>query len=113
MRVKRAKNARKKRKKILKANKGFLGLRKSCYKKAKEAFIKAGKYSYRDRKVKKRQIRRLWQIRINNAARENDLSYSKFIKKLKDNKVELDRKVLSQLACDHKQVFDKIVEKVK
>jgi large subunit ribosomal protein L20 len=113
MRIKRSKQAKKKRKKILKANKGYLGIRKSCYKKAKEAYIKAGKYAYRDRKVKKRRNRSLWQIRIGNAVRKEELSYSRFIYLLKENKIELDRKILSTLALNYPENFSALVKKVK
>lgn len=93
--------------------KGFRWGRKSKYKAAKQALMKAWSYSYRDRKRRKGDFRRLWQIRINAAARENGLSYSKFIAGLKKAKIELDRKILSDLAANHPDVFGAVVEKVK
>ena len=109
-RVKRATTASKRRKKVIKAAKGYKWRRKSNYRAAKEAVIKAGKYAYRDRKAKKRSFRRLWILRINNALRENGEKYSTFMKKMKDKKIVLDRKVLSQMAVE---IFKKFVEKVK
>ena len=99
--------AHKKRRKTLKRTKGFLGIRKSSYRKAKEAAVHAGKYAYRDRKVKKRTRRALWQIKIGNAARKEELSYSKFIHLLKLSKIELDRKILSQIAEKYPEIFKK------
>lgn len=113
MRVKRSLNAKKKRRKILKRTKGFLGSRKSSYKKAKEAAIHAEKYAYRDRRTKKRRARALWQINIGNAVRLHGLNYSTFMHLLKENNIELDRKVLAALAIDYPEVFAKIVETVK
>lgn len=113
MRIKRSVGARKKRRKTLKMTKGFLGMRKSSYRKAKEAAIHASKNAYRDRKAKKRLRRGLWQIKIGNAVRPQGLSYSKFINLLKKNKIELDRKVLAELAEKEPKAFQKIVEKVK
>ena len=105
--------ANKRRKKVLKKAKGYLNARSKKYKAAKEALMKAGTYAYRDRKAKKRTMRALWQIRINAKVREYGLSYSKFIHALKLTKVEIDRKVLSELAVDNPEVFAKIVEKAK
>ncbi len=104
---------RKRKKKIIKEAKGFKWGRKSKYKAAKEALMHARTYAYRDRRTKKREFRRLWQIRINAACREQGISYSKFINALKKNKIELDRKILANLAKDHPEIFKKIVEKVK
>ena len=112
-RVKRGTTASKRRTKVLKAAKGYKWRRKSNYKAAKEAVIKAGKYSYRDRRAKKRTFRRLWILRLNNAVREHGLKYSTFIKSLKDKKIELDRKVLSQMAVENPKVFAKFIEKIK
>jgi len=112
-RVKRGKAAHKKRKKVLKQTKGFRWGRKSKYKAAKEALLRAGRYSFRDRRVKKRNFRKLWQTQINVACREQDLSYSKFIHKLKEKKIELDRKILADLAKNHPEIFKKIVNEVK
>ena len=113
MRIKRSLNAKKKRRKVLKATKGYWGLRRTCYRKAKEAMLKAGKYAYRDRKVKKRTRRSLWQIKIGNASRKEGISYSKFIDMLKKNNVGLDRKVLAKIAEHKPEIFKAIVEKVK
>lgn len=113
VRVKRGKSARKRRKHLLKYTKGFHWGRKTKYRAAKEALLHAWKYSYRDRKTKKREFRTLWQTKINAACRRLGISYSKFIHGLKQNKIELDRKILSQLAQNHPQIFEKIVEKVK
>jgi len=87
--------------------------RKSKYRAAKEALLHAWSYAYRDRKRKKREFRKLWQVQINAAARELGLSYSKFISGLKKAKIELNRKILAQIAKVHPEVFKKIFEKVK
>jgi len=113
VRVKRGATAHKRRKKVLKHTKGFRWGRKSKYKSAKEALLHAWTYSYRDRRTKKREFRKLWQIQINAACRRQDISYSRFIHALKEKKVELDRKVLSELVKDNPKIFEKIVEKVK
>jgi large subunit ribosomal protein L20 len=112
-RVKRGKIAHKRRKHLLKHAKGFRWGRKKKYRLAKVAVMKAWRYAYRDRKAKKRDFRALWQARINAACRLYGVSYSKFIYGLKKNKIELDRKVLSQLAQNHPQIFEKIVEKIR
>ena len=112
-RVKRGVIASKRRKKVLKAAKGYKWRRKSTIKAAKEAIIKAGKYAYRDRRNKKREFRSLWILRLNNALREHGMKYSTFIKILKDKKIDLDRKVLSQMAVETPEIFAKFVEKVK
>jgi large subunit ribosomal protein L20 len=113
VRVKRGKTAHKRRKKVLKNTKGFRWGRKSKFRLAKEALQKALSYSYRDRRVKKREFRRLWQIRITAALKEFGLSYNKFIHGLKEKNIEIDRKILSQLAQKKPEVFKKIVEKIK
>ena len=113
VRVKRGKAAHKRRKNLLKYAKGFRWGRKSKYKAAKEALMHAWSYAYRDRKVKKREFRKLWQIRINAACKQAGISYSRFIHNLKQKNIELDRKILSTLAKDHPKIFEKIVEKVK
>jgi len=113
VRVKRGKITHKKRERLLKHTKGFRWGRKSKYRLAKIALMKAWKYAYRDRRTKKREFRALWQIQINAACRQLGISYSRFIADLKKNKIELDRKILSQLAQNHPQIFAKIVEKVK
>ncbi|OGZ35966.1 MAG: 50S ribosomal protein L20 [Candidatus Portnoybacteria bacterium RIFCSPHIGHO2_02_FULL_40_23] len=112
-RVKRHKIAHKRRKNLLKHAKGFKWGRKSKYRLAKDALMHAWSHAYKDRKRKKRDFRRLWQIRINAASRENGLTYSKFINKLKKAKIELDRKILADLAMNHPEIFKKIIEKVK
>ena len=93
--------------------KGFKWHRKTHYRAAKEAILKAGKYAYRDRRAKKRTNRSLWIVRLNNALKENGLRYNLFIKLLKDKKIELDRKVLSQLAIENPEAFKKFAESVK
>ena len=110
-RVKRGTIAHKRRKHLLKYAKGFRWGRKSKYKAAKEALMHAWTYAYRDRKVKKREFRKLWQIKINAACRQLGISYNKFIHGLKEKKIELDRKILADLAQNHAQIFEKIAEK--
>ena len=111
-RVKRGTTHTKKRKKLLKKVKGYKWGRKNLLKQAKEATVKAGQHAYVDRKKKKRTNRGLWQIRIGAFVRERGLSYSKFINLLKINKIELDRKILSDLAVNNKKVLDKIVKEI-
>lgn len=113
VRVKKSTAALKHRKKLLKHTKGFRWGRKSKYKAAKDALMHAWTYAYRDRKVKKRTNRQLWQLQINAAVRPLGINYSRFIKALKDNKIEIDRKILSQLANKFPEMFNKIVEKAK
>lgn len=112
-RVKRGVSASKRRKNVLELAKGFRWRRSKNYVAAKEAVIKAGKYAHRDRRAKKRTNRRLWILRLNNAVREFGISYSAFINILKSKQVELDRKVLSEIAAKHPAIFAKLVEKVK
>ena len=112
-RIKRGKAAHKRRKKVLKQTKGFRWGRKSKYKAAKEALMHARAYAYRDRRTKKREFRKLWQIQINAAVRQHGSIYNKFIHALKEKKIELDRKILADLAKNHSQVFKKIVEKAQ
>ncbi|PIY96273.1 MAG: 50S ribosomal protein L20 [Candidatus Kerfeldbacteria bacterium CG_4_10_14_0_8_um_filter_42_10] len=111
-RVKRGKAHLKKRKQLLKRTKGYKWGRKSKIKLAKTAVLKAGVYAYRDRRVKKRDFRRLWQIRINAACRLEGISYSRFINLLKKSKVEIDRKVLADLAMNNPEIFKAIVAEV-
>ncbi|MDI6883075.1 MAG: 50S ribosomal protein L20 [Patescibacteria group bacterium] len=113
MRMKRGKIAHKRRKHLLKYAKGFRWGRKSKYRAAKLALMKAWSYSFRDRKAKKREFRALWQIQISGACQELGLSYSKFIHLLKEKNIILDRKILSQLAREKPEIFKKIVEKIK
>jgi large subunit ribosomal protein L20 len=112
-RIKRAVQARKHRKNILKQTKGFKYGRKSKFKLAKEAIRHAWTYSFRDRKVKKRAFRNLWNLQINAAVRPNGITYSRFINALKKKNIELDRKVLSELAKEYPEVFSKIIEEAK
>jgi large subunit ribosomal protein L20 len=112
-RVKRGVTASKRRKKVIKMAKGFKWRRKTNFRAAKEAILKAGTYAYRDRRTKKRTNRSLWILRLNNALKENGLRYNAFIKTLKDKKIELDRKVLSQLAMESPEAFKMLLEKAK
>ena len=112
-RVKRGTTHTKKRKKILKQTKGYRWGRKNLIKQAKEARVKAGQHAKVDRKKKKRTMRGLWQIKISAFVQERGLNYSKFIHLLKHNKIELDRKILADLAVNNKKVLDKIVTEVK
>ena len=107
-RVKRGVAARKRRKRVLKRAKGYYGARSRLYKTAREAVEKAALYSYEGRKQRKRQFRALWIARINAAAREHDLSYSRLIHGLKEAGVEVDRKILAQLAVDDPQGFGEL-----
>lgn len=112
-RVKRGKIAHKKREKTLKLTKGFRWGRKSKERAAKEALLHALSRSFRGRKEKKRNFRRLWAVQINAALRSKNLTYSKFIAKLKKENIKLDRKILAELAKNEPLVFEKILEKVK
>ena len=112
MRVKRGTIVKKRHKKILKLAKGYRGGRSKLYKEARQATIHAGADSYRGRKEKKRTSRSLWIIRINAALSNHDISYSQFIAKLKSKNVELDRKILSQIALEDPKAFDELVKKV-
>lgn len=112
-RVKRGVAASKRRKNLLKDAKGYRWNRKNLYREAKQAVIKAGRYAYRDRRAKKRDFRALWITRLNIASREFGITYSQLIKKLTDKKIEIDRKVLSQMAVEDPKVFEKFIESVK
>ena len=112
-RVKRGVVARARHKKILKLAKGYYGARSRVFRVAKQAVIKAGQYAYRDRRQKKRQFRQLWIARINAAARQNGLSYSRLIDGLKKASIEIDRKILSDIAVHDKLAFTALVEKAK
>jgi len=105
--------SRKRRKKILKAAKGYFGRRKNVYTVAKNAVEKAMSYAYRDRKNNKRNFRGLWIQRINAGARAHGMSYSQFMGKVKANKIDLNRKVLADLAMNNPEAFKAIVDKVK
>lgn len=112
-RVKRGVVARRRHRKVLNRAKGYYGARRKIYRVAKQAVIKAGQYSYRDRRQRKRDFRSLWIARINAAARENGLSYSRFINGLKRAEVEVDRKVLADLAVHDKAAFKALAEKAQ
>ncbi len=105
--------SRRRRKKILKSAKGYFGARKNVYTVAKNAVEKALQYAYRDRRNKKRAFRRLWIARINAAARQQGMPYSRFMHQLKVNDIELNRKVLADLAMNHPEAFKAVVEEVK
>jgi large subunit ribosomal protein L20 len=110
VRVKRGVMAHKRRKNILKYTKGYRWGRKSKFRAAKDALLHAGNYAFRDRRAKKREFRRLWQIQISAACKKYHLPYNKFIFHLKKNKIELNRKALSELSQKYPEVFEKIVE---
>lgn len=112
-RVKRGVEARARHKKILKQAKGYYGRRKNVFRIAKQAVIKAGQYAYRDRRQRKRQFRALWIARINAAARECGMSYSRFIAGLKKANIDIDRKVLADIAVFDKAGFSALAEKAK
>ena len=113
MRIKRAVNAHKKRAKILKSAKGYYGAKSKLYRVAREAVMKSGNYAYIARRDKKRDFRRLWNVRINAEARVNGLSYSNLIHGLKLAGIELNRKVLADLAVSDKVAFAKVCEQAK
>ena len=113
VRVKRSTTTHKKRKRILKQTKGFMWGRKSKYRLAKDALFHAWTHAYHDRKKKKRNFRSLWQIQIGTACKKQGVSYSKFINILKKSKIEINRKMLSELAKEQPDIFKKIVEKAK
>lgn len=112
-RVKRGVTARARHKKVLKKAKGYYGARSRVFRTAKQAVIKAGQYAYIGRKQRKRQFRSLWIIRVNAEVRKHDMSYSKFIAGLKLAKIEIDRKILADIAVHDKNAFAAIVAKVK
>lgn len=112
-RVKRAVHSHKKRRKVLKLAKGFRGGHGRLLRSAKEAVARALRYAYRDRRVKKREFRALWIVRVNAAARENGLSYSRLLFGLKKAGVEVDRKILADLAVNDAPAFQALAEKAK
>ena len=112
-RVKRSVHARKKRRKVLEQARGYFGIKKSSYKYAKEQVDHSLVYAYRDRRTSKRNFRRLWIIRINAAARQEGLSYNQFISGCKKANIELDRKVLADLAVKEPAAFKAIAEQAK
>lgn len=113
MRIKRGKTKRQKHKKVLKAAKGYRLSYSKLYRRAKEALLHAGQYSYAHRKKRANDFRKLWIQRINGALTEYDLSYSKFINLLSKDKIELNRKMLAELAVEEPEAFRAVVEKVK
>jgi len=112
-RVKRGTVARARHKKVLKQAKGFRGRRKNVYRVAKQAVMKAGQYAYRDRRTRKREFRALWIMRINAAVRELGMTYSTFMAGLRRANIDIDRKVLADLAVADKAAFAKIASQVK
>ena len=113
MRIKRGVNAHQKRVKILKSAKGYYGAKSKLVRVARQAVMKSGQYAYTGRRLKKRDFRRLWNIRINAEARVNGLSYSNLIHGLKVANIELNRKVLAELAVSDKLAFAKVCEQAK
>ncbi|PCJ18355.1 MAG: 50S ribosomal protein L20 [Gammaproteobacteria bacterium] len=112
-RVKRGVQARRRHKKVLKQAKGYYGARSRVYRVAVQAVTKAGQYAYRDRRQRKRQFRRLWIVRINAAARINGMSYSRMINGLKKASIQIDRKILSDIAVHDSAAFAILAEKAK
>lgn len=112
-RVKGGPKGRTKHKKILKATKGYRGTRSKLFRPAHEAYLHAGEYAFAGRKLRKRDFRTLWIQKINAALKPFNISYSRFIKKLKDANIELDRKVLADIALNDPNTFKKIVDEVK
>ncbi|MDM8562985.1 50S ribosomal protein L20 [Candidatus Marithioploca araucensis] len=112
-RVKRGVTAHAKHKKVLKAAKGYRGARRNVFRVAKQAVTKAGQYAYRDRRQRKREFRRLWIARINAAARECGLSYSRFINGLHKAGIDIDRKLLAELAVFNKDAFAVLADQAK
>ena len=112
-RVKRGVTAHRRHKKVLKSAKGYYGARSRVYRVARQAVTRAGQYAYRDRKVRKRMFRILWIQRINAAARECGLSYSRMMDGLKKQNIEIDRKILADLAVHEKEAFAALAEQAK
>ena len=112
-RVKRAKIHLKKRRSLMRKVKGYRWRRKNTIRQARPAMLRAGQFAYRDRRIKKRNFRALWQIKINAACRDHGMSYSKFIGALKKANIQLDRKILATLAEKYPKVFTAIVNEVK
>ena len=112
-RVKRGVTARARHKKVTDAAKGYRGRRKNVFRIAKQAVMRAGQYAYRDRRTRKRVFRALWITRINAAAREHGITYSRFVAGLNKSEIGLDRKVLAELAVNDKPAFAAIVARVK
>jgi large subunit ribosomal protein L20 len=112
-RVKRSVHARKKRRTALERTKGYRGQASKSYKRAKEALLKADSYAYRDRRNRKRDFRRLWIVRINAAARQEGMSYSQFMHGLKEAGIEVDRKVLADIAVRDPETFRRFAERAR
>ncbi len=112
-RVKRSVSARKKRRKVLEQAKGYRATKNSSYKRAKEQVQRSGQYAYRDRRVRKREFRKLWIVRINAGARENGLSYNQFMHGLQLAEIELDRKILADLAVSDPEYFASLVDQAR
>lgn len=113
MRIRRGNVSRKRHKKILKLAKGFIGARSRIFKVANTAVMKALKYAYRDRRTTKRNMRRLWIVRINAAVRERGMSYSRFVSACKKANILVNRKMLAELAVNDKEAFDVVFETAK
>lgn len=112
-RVKSGITTKRKHKRVLKLAKGYWMTRRKQFKKAKEAILHAGEYAFSGRKMKKRDFRKLWIIRLNAAVRKLGINYSKFVNRLKRKKVAIDRKILAQIAVEYPKIFNKIVEYVE
>lgn len=112
-RVKRSVNAKKKRRKILKSAKGYRGQRSRLYRKAKEQWLHSQTYAYRDRRARKREFRKLWIVRINAAARMNGITYNRFIQGLRLAEIDVDRKILAELAVNDFEAFSALAEAAK
>lgn len=110
--IKRGTTSKARHKKLLKKAKGYYGARSRTYRSANQAVIKSGQYSYRDRRQKKRQFRKLWIIRINAAARKNNISYNTFMFKLKQQNISINRKILSDIAIYNPVAFDSLISQV-
>ena len=113
MRVKRGVATHRRHKKVRQATKGMQKSRRSSYRLGKQAIIRALQYAYRDRRVRKREMRKLWILRINAAARKHDLTYSQLLSKLKEANIDLDRKMLADLAVRDPQAFAAIIKVIK
>ena len=113
MRVKRGVTTHAKHKKLFRANKGYRMTKRRLTRVAKEAYLHAGEYAYHGRKLRKREFRRLWITRISETVKQNGMSYSAFINKLKANNIEVDRKVLANLIVEHPDAFSAVLDKVK
>ena len=112
-RVKRGVTTHKRRKRLLKQSKGYFGAKGNLYRVAKQQVIKSGQYAYRDRKNRKREFRKLWIARINAAARQHDISYSRLMNGLKLAGIEMNRKMLSEIAINDEKAFEQLVNKAK